>query len=55
MTDLESTGIMIYARLANKKRQKCSLFEKFSLAVIGECEAANNPHIFITRTNQHIK
>ena len=52
MTDLESTGIMIYSRLANKNRQKYSLFDKLSLVVIGACEAANNPHIFLTIANQ---
>ena len=55
MINLESTGLRIYARLDNKPRQKYGLFDKFSLAVIGECEAANKPHIFLTRANQQIQ
>ena len=43
MIYLESPGISIYARLDNKTRQKYSLFDKFSLSVIGAREAANNP------------
>ena len=54
MTDLASTGLMIYAMLANKPRQKYGLFDTFSLALIGACEVAKNPHIFLTRANQHI-
>ena len=53
MINLESTGIRIYSRLANKPRQKYGLFDKFSLTFIGACEAAKNPHIFITRANQY--
>ena len=55
ITDLASTGIVIYARLDNEPRQKYGLFHKLSLAVIGECEAAKNPHIFLTRENQYIQ
>ena len=55
MTDLTSTGLRIYARLANNPRQKYGLFDKFSLAVIGASEAAKNLHIFLTRANQHIQ
>ena len=53
MTDLASTGLSIYARLANKPRQKYGLFDKFSLALIAACEAAKKPHIFLTGYNQH--
>ena len=55
MTDMASNGIMIYARLANKTRQKYGLFDKLSLSVIGACEAAKKPHIFIPRAKQHIQ
>ena len=55
MTDLVSTGIRIYARLANKPRQKYGLFDKLSLAVIGACESDKKTHIFLTRENQHIQ
>ena len=55
MTDLASTGIRIYARLANKLRQNYGVFYKFSITFIGACEAANNPHKFITRSNQYFK
>ena len=55
MADLASTGIMIYARLDNKPRQKYSLFDKLSLAVIGACEAAKKPHIFLTIANQYFQ
>ena len=55
MTDMASTSIMIYASLANKTRQKYGLFDKLSLSVIGACEAAKNPHIFLTRENQYVQ
>ena len=55
MNNLEKTDIRIYAELDNKPRQEYSLFDKFSLAVIGACEATNNPHIFLTRANQNIQ
>ena len=55
MTNLEKTDIRIYAELDNKPRQEYSLFDKFSLAVIGACETENNPHIFLTRANQNIQ
>ena len=51
MTDMSSTGIRRFAMLANKPIQKYGLFAKFSLEVIGACEVAKNPHIFITREN----
>ena len=54
MINLESTGLRRYARLANKPRQKYSLSTKLSLAVIGACEVAKNPHVFITISNQQI-
>ena len=49
------TGLRIYVRLANKPKQKYGLFHTFSLAVIGAYEVAKNPHIFLTRANQHIQ
>ena len=52
---LESTGLWRSYRLANKPKQKYVLFAKFWLALIGACEVANNPHNFLTRTNQHIQ
>ena len=55
MVDLASTGLRISTRLSNKPRQKYSLFDKLSLELIGACEVANNPHIFLTRSNQHIQ
>ena len=55
MIDLASTSLRKYARLVNKPKQKCGLFAKFSLAVIGSFEVYNNPHIFITRANQNIQ
>ena len=54
MIYLESTGLRISASLANKHKQKYGLFAKFSLSVIGACEVANNPHIFLTIANQNI-
>ena len=47
INDLESADLRIYAMLDNKPRQQYGLFDKFSLAVIGACEADNNHHIFI--------
>ena len=55
MINLASTCIRISARLANKSRQKYGLFDKFSLAVVGSCEVAKNPQIFLIRVNQHIQ
>ena len=52
MTDLASIGIRIYARLANKPRQKYGLFDKLSLRVTGEYKAAKNPNMCMTRSNQ---
>ena len=42
-------------RLAKKTKQKYGLFAKFSLAVIGACEVAKKPRIFLTISNQHIR
>ena len=39
----------------NKHKRKYGLFSRFSLALIGVCELAKNPHIFLTRVNQHIQ
>ena len=55
MIYLASTGRRRSTRLANKSEQKYVLFAKFSLALIVACEVARNPHIFITRENQHIQ
>ena len=52
--NLESTDISRSVRLVNKPKQKCCLFAKFSLSLVVACDVANNPHIFITRSNQHI-
>ena len=52
---MASTGLNISARLDNKTKQKYGLFAKLSLAVVGLCEAAKNPHLFLTRENQHIR
>ena len=41
--ELSSTGLMRYARLANKTKQKYGLFDK------GAYKVANNPYIFLTR------
>ena len=53
--DMVSIGLRISTGLDNKLIQKYGLFEKFSLAVFGACEVDNNPHIFITRSNQQIQ
>ena len=55
MIDIASTGLGRYSRLANKPKQKYGLFDKFILALIVSCEVDNNPHIFLTRANQHIQ
>ena len=47
--DVESTGIRISARFDNKPKQKYGLFDKLSLVVVGTCEVANSPNIFLTR------
>ena len=52
---MASYGLRISERLANKPRKKYGLFDKLSLEVIGACDMANNPHIFLTRANQHIQ
>ena len=41
--------------MINLELTKNGLFAKFSLAVIGVCGVAKNPHIFLTRANQHIQ
>ena len=53
MIDLVSTSVRIHYRLDNKPKQKYGLFAKFLLSVIGACKVAKNPHIFLTRENQH--
>ena len=55
MINIASTGAIKYYRLANKTKQKYSFFGKLSLAVIVSCEVDKNPHIFLTRENQHIQ
>ena len=45
MIYIASTGLRRSARLDNNTKQKYGLFTKFSLAVIGACEVAKNPHI----------
>ena len=55
MIDLESTGLRRSSRLDKKLKQKYGLFDKFLLTVIGACEVYKNPHIFLTRSNQHIQ
>ena len=54
MINMASTGLRRFVRLDNKPI-KYGLFDKFSLAVIGSCEVAKDPHIFITRSSQHIQ
>ena len=41
--------------MANTPKQKYYLFVKFSLSVIGACEVAKKPHIFINIANQQIQ
>ena len=55
MTDMTSTGIRRFARLANKPKQNDGLLSKLSLSLIGACEVAKNSHIFLTRENQYIQ
>ena len=55
MFDMASTGISKNERLANKPKQKYGLFAKFSLSVIISCDVAKNPHVFLTRSKQHIQ
>ena len=55
MVNPESTGLRRSAMLDNKPRQKYGLFTKFSLVAIVSCEVAKKPHIFLTRSNQHIQ
>ena len=54
MIDMGSTRIRRSASLANKPKQKCGLFYKFYLSVIGACEVDKNTHIFLTIANQNI-
>ena len=42
-------------RLDSKTKQEYGLFSKLSFTVVGSYEVANNPHIFITKVNQHIQ
>ena len=53
MNDLVSNVLRRYAGLDNKPNQKYGLFDRFSLAVVGESELAKNFHIFLTVENQH--
>ena len=53
--DLGSNGLRISVRLANKTKQKYGLFYKLASTLVGSCEMANNPHIFLTEANQHIQ
>ena len=55
MIDMESTGLMKSARLANKPKQKYGLFDKLLLSVVGACEVDKNPYIFLSIENQHIQ
>ena len=55
MINLALTSLSISARLDYKPKQKYGLFTKFSLSVIGACEVDNNPHIFLTKSNQNIQ
>ena len=55
MTDLESTGLGISERLDIEPKQKYGLFGKLSLGIFGSYGVVNKPHIFITRSNQHIQ
>ena len=52
--NLASTGLRRSNSLANKPK-KYGLFAILSLEVIGSCGVDKNPHIFITRSNQHIQ
>ena len=53
--NLTSAGLGRYYRLTNKPKQKYGLFARLSLAGVGLCDMDKNPHIFITRENQHIQ
>ena len=55
MINLASTNYRISDRLDNKPKHNYGLFAKFSLELIGAYKLAKNPHIFLTRANQHIK
>ena len=48
MASEDHPGLIIY------NQTKYSLFAKFSLSVIVACDVAQNPHIFVTRSNPHI-
>ena len=50
---MASTGLRRSNRLANKPKQKYSLFDKLSLTEIRACEVDKNRHIFLTRAKQH--
>ena len=52
---MASTGLRRYVRLYNKPKQIYGLFDKLSLAVVGSCDVDNNPHIFLTGSNQYIQ
>ena len=51
MIDLATTGIRRSAKFDLKPRQKYGLLGKLSLAVIGLCEVANIPQVFLNRPN----
>ena len=51
---LVSTGLRRSSRFDNKPKQEYFLFAKLSLSVIRACEVDKNPHVFLTRANQHI-
>ena len=51
MIKTASTGLRRSVRLDNKTKQRYVLLDKFSILVIGACEVAKNPHIFLTREN----
>ena len=55
MIYLQSTGHRRSAKLENKPKQKCDLFDKLSLESVGVCEVAKKSHIFLTKANQHIQ
>ena len=55
MIDLTSSGLRRYASLDNKHKQKYGSFDELSLELIGACEVAKNPRIFLTTEIQHIQ
>ena len=55
MIDIASTGLRRSVGLDNKPKQKYGLFTKLWLIVLRACQVAKNPHIFLTRSDQHIQ